>query len=96
MQQGCSVESVAFLMRNAPKKGSLSLLNESLSEQKSSCLLSREGSSLNTCTAATWRVVYYFAKCYIDGAIIQLSSVWENNVIKKKKTENKMCLLVYQ
>lgn len=95
MQQGHSFESTAFLMRSAPKKGSLSLLNESLSEQKSSCLLSREGSSLNTCTAATWRAVYYSAKCYrwcYSTVIISLGK--QCNF--KKITEKKVCLLVYQ
>lgn len=80
MQQGHSFESLAFLMRNAPKKGSLSLLNESLSEQESSCLLSREGSSLNTCIQPPGELFISLLNV-TDGAIIQVSSVWESNLI---------------
>lgn len=93
MQQGHSFESIAFLMRNAPKKGFLSHLNESLSEQKSSCLLSRKGrSSLNTCAQPPGELFITLLNV-TDGAIIQVSSVWESNVIKKKR-ENKICLLI--
>lgn len=94
MQQGHSFESIAFLMRNAPKKGSLSLLNESLSEQKSSCLLIREGSSFNTCTAATWRAVYYSAKCYrwcYNKVSISLGK--QCNLKKKKSLSSSLSVL---
>lgn len=82
MQQGHSFESIALLMRNAPKKGSLSLLNESLSEQESSCLLSRKGSSLNKKLAKQPPGDLFISLLnVIDDAVIQLSSVWENSII---------------
>lgn len=90
MQQGHCIESIALLMRNAPKKRSLSLLNEGLSEQESSCLLSRKASSLNKILAKQPPGDLFINLLHVtDDGVIQLSSVWENSVIKKTTTKGK-------
>jgi len=82
MQQGLSFESIALLMRNAPKKGSLSLLNESLSEQESSCLLSKKGNSLNKILAKQPPGDLFISLLNVtDDAVLQLLSVWGNSII---------------
>lgn len=66
MQQCHGFESITLLMRNAPKKGSLAEV-----KQEVPLILEQQPPGELFITLLN----------VIDGVIIQLSSVWENNVI---------------